>query len=116
MTGRDQGPGGFDGVGLARRLCTEDDPRDHPTHVRVEERNVPLVGERGDGACRVGADAGKLSQFSRIVRKRSTQLISDRPSSTLKVNGTPVVAKSRPNANDVGRRGVGQVLNGWKSL
>ena len=116
MPGRDQGTGRFDRIRFARRLGTEDDPGDHPPHVCVEKRHVPLVGKRGDSSGRVGADAGKLLEIRRIVGKRAAELIDHRPCRALQIHGPPVVTESGPNADDVGRRGIGEVLDGWKSL
>ena len=74
------------------------------------------MGKRGDCSGRIGADAGKLLEIRRIVGKRAAELIDNRASRALQIDGPPVVTKPGPDADHIGRRGGGEVLDGRKSL
>ena len=94
--------------GLRVEVGLEDTP-EHAGHVGVDERSACLVGERCDGARRVGADARECAQ---LVRRRgkapaATSARGDLAGEPVEVARAGVIPESLPRLAHPRRRRVG---------
>jgi hypothetical protein len=98
----------------ARRLhvvLDREDAGEHPGDIAVDEGGALAVGDRGDGARGVGADAGHLAERRGRPRQRAAVAVDDVAGAAVQVAGAAVVAEPGPVGEDVVERRVGQALH-----
>ena len=91
-----------------RSVDAVDDAAEHAIDVRVQHRDGLAERKRGDGSGSVGTDAGKLAELSHGARQLAAVMLHHNPRELVQSHGASVVAHAGPEANDVGRLGVGQ--------
>src|SRR5262249_895737 len=94
--------------GIARRALDAEESRQDPLHVSVHERDRAPEGDRGDGAHRVAAEPGKVSQRLDVVRELSAEPVDDRLRGAVAVPRARVVPEASPGGEHLVEAGPGE--------
>ena len=95
-------------LGLRQRRSDLEQARHHPLDIAVDDRSLPVEGDRGDRRRRIGADPGQAAQSVFGVRKPAARKRRDQVGAFLQVAGARIVAEAGPGLHDVLGWGCGK--------
>jgi hypothetical protein len=95
----------------AESVVTAREPRQHPAHVAVEDRQPAAESDRGDGAGGVAADAGQRGDRLLVVGEDAAVALDDDARRGVQVACSPVVAEAGPEPEDVVERRGGELAH-----
>ena len=107
--------GGAPGLSIDRQLQSEP-AGEHAEDVAIDGRDGLSEGDRGDGAGRIGADAGDALPGGGGGRNRTAELSNDEDGAGLQVAGASVVAEPLPLGEDGFGGGGGEGGDGGEGL
>ena len=88
-------------LGFRQRRLDSEQPRNHPFGVGVHRRLALVIGDGGNGAGRIGANTGQLTQAFRGIGKYAAQPMGHHFRGGVQIAGAGVIAKSRPGSEDI---------------
>ena len=83
----------------------------HAPDVGIDGGNIEVVGEDGNRAARVSADAGQRDEFGGIARHLAAMLLDDHRRRAMQALAAPVVAEAAPLFEHLAQRSRGERAN-----
>ena len=99
-----------------RRIGTMGDPAEDTIDVRVQYHGGLTERKRGNSRGRVRPDAGQFPELVGGAREFAVVAFHDLPCEPVQTDGATVVAHAGPDADDVGRLGVGKRLESGEGV
>ena len=101
---------------VARKAGNAEHSCEYALYVTVQYGDPGTKAKRGNGICGGSAYPRQICQSIRFPRKLPAQFKDDFSGTAVQVAGSGVVAQTTPQRHDFAGVGLGQGLQGWKSV